>query len=271
MLEAIRCLSSGDISLLTSDDGRTKSADGMTSARSSTATSETMVTPTLGGAAPAAAAAAAAATAAAAGSSGKSKSKSRSSNSTPMSPKSDVTAETYNISESSSSFTAPSTVSSHGGRAARTADVPATSARVEKAPASLSSAAGVQVSKEVDSPPRVQGSSKASRLLPSAKPVGGEGGGKILALAQELSASGLVVKKVKSGKADGVEVTPKAAAGEGEEEEAQEEEEEEEEEKNPWNKPLPEMLSPAARRYAATYLATCVRQALQRNPDQMAR
>lgn len=40
---------------------------------------------------------------------------------------------------------------------------------------------------------------------------------------------------------------------------------------NPWNKELPATLSPAARRYAATYLATCVRQALQRNPDQMAR
>ena len=42
-------------------------------------------------------------------------------------------------------------------------------------------------------------------------------------------------------------------------------------EESPWKKELPATLSPAARRYAATYLATCVRQALQRNPDQMAR
>eukprot|EP00903_Cladosiphon_okamuranus_P019581 g18009.t1 len=42
-------------------------------------------------------------------------------------------------------------------------------------------------------------------------------------------------------------------------------------EKGPWKKELPMQLSPAARRYAATYLATCLRQALQRNPDQMAR
>ena len=42
-------------------------------------------------------------------------------------------------------------------------------------------------------------------------------------------------------------------------------------EESPWTKELPAKLSPAARRYAATYLATCVRQALQRNPDQMAR
>eukprot|EP00752_Nemacystus_decipiens_P002257 g2138.t1 len=42
-------------------------------------------------------------------------------------------------------------------------------------------------------------------------------------------------------------------------------------EASPWTKDLPEQLSSAARRYAATYLATCVRQALQRNPDQMAR
>ena len=39
----------------------------------------------------------------------------------------------------------------------------------------------------------------------------------------------------------------------------------------PWKKELEEPLAPAARRYATMYLATCVRQTLQKNPDQNSR
>lgn len=38
-----------------------------------------------------------------------------------------------------------------------------------------------------------------------------------------------------------------------------------------WKKILPDLPSPAARKYAATYLATCLKQTLQRKPDDMAR
>lgn len=38
-----------------------------------------------------------------------------------------------------------------------------------------------------------------------------------------------------------------------------------------WKKTLPDLPSPAARKYAATYLATCLKQTLQRKPDDMAR
>lgn len=38
-----------------------------------------------------------------------------------------------------------------------------------------------------------------------------------------------------------------------------------------WKKILPDLPSPAARKYAATYLATCLKQTLQRKPDDLAR
>lgn len=38
-----------------------------------------------------------------------------------------------------------------------------------------------------------------------------------------------------------------------------------------WKNVLPPTLSPPARKYAASFLATCARQSLQRNPNQMAR
>ncbi|CAM9520022.1 unnamed protein product, partial [Hapterophycus canaliculatus] len=129
MLEAIRCLSTGDsssgsLARARADNGKTKAADSMARARnsaaaaeppisSSAAASDTTGTPTFAGGS-AAAAAAAAATAIGSNDKIRSKSKSKSCYSTPMSPKSDVTAETSNISESSSSFTVPSSISSFG-------------------------------------------------------------------------------------------------------------------------------------------------------------
>ncbi|CBN78074.1 DEAD box helicase [Ectocarpus siliculosus] len=76
--------------------------------------------------------------------------------------------------------------------------------------------------------------------------------GKELAPADEVTAP---TAKGKEGRGGGV--APEAATAQPDD--------------NPWKVSLPVTLSPAARRYAATYLATCVRQALQRNPDQMAR
>ncbi|CAM9621477.1 unnamed protein product [Scytosiphon promiscuus] len=276
MLEAIRCLSSGDTSLARAGDGKI-TGDDMTRAgnsRATTAATKGILEPPIGSSAASRESAgtptvAWSGCAAAGGGNGKSKSKSRSrsSNNTPLSPKSDVTAETYNISESSS-FTASSTVSSFGGHAARTLEKPATPGAAETTPTSPGYVANVQGSKAVDPPSGFQGSSKATQLLPSPRPIGVEGGGKGSSAPVQVSlATGLAVTKVKSGKVDGVAFAPKTAAGDGQEGE----EEEEEEERNPWNKALPKMLTSAARRYAATYLATCVRQALQRNPDQMAR
>ena len=40
---------------------------------------------------------------------------------------------------------------------------------------------------------------------------------------------------------------------------------------NEWKKELPPRLKPEAENYAAMYLSTCVRQAMQKNPGQMAR
>lgn len=42
-------------------------------------------------------------------------------------------------------------------------------------------------------------------------------------------------------------------------------------EDNEWKKELPPRLKPEAEKYAATYLSTCVRQAMQKSPGQMAR
>lgn len=188
----------------------------------------------------------------------------RTNRSTPISPNSDATAET-SFSETSSIATSASTVSGGGSGNVLDGAAAAATASLAGAPRTgvpglcppvnvpTSSGAAASPSQTVT---RAQaraaqaspGAPSPTALAPSDPPPPG----KELAPADEVSAP---TAKGKDGGGGGV--APEAAAPAPDD--------------NPWKVSLPVTLSPAARRYAATYLATCVRQALQRNPDQMAR
>ncbi|CAN0178898.1 unnamed protein product [Ectocarpus sp. 6 AP-2014] len=193
----------------------------------------------------------------------------RTNRSTPISPNSDATAET-SFSETSSIATSASTLS--GGGSGIVLDGVAAAAAMAAATASLAGAprTGVPgVYPPVNAPTSSGSAASPSQTVTRAQARAAQtspGGpsstavapsdphppGKELAPADEVSAP---TAKGKEGGGGGV--APEAAAAQPDD--------------NPWKVSLPVTLSPAARRYAATYLATCVRQALQRNPDQMAR
>ncbi|CAN0202320.1 unnamed protein product, partial [Ectocarpus fasciculatus] len=271
MLEAIRSLSDGDSS--SSDAFRARAANklegagsattsgrgdetnssssGSSSSSSSTATAQT---PPAG--APTNRAKGDAARAGTGGGS------TRTSRSTPPSPNSDATAET-SFSETSSIATSASTAS--GGGSGSVLDGAPAATGVGGAPRT-----GVSPPVNVPRPSGIAASpsqtvtraqARATQASPGAasptviSPTYG-GPAKEPAPAEEVSAP---TAKGKDGGRDGVApdavAAPAASAPDD----------------NPWKVCLPVTLSAAGRRYAGAYLATCVRQALQRNPDQMAR